>query len=71
MTLLTKNKRQQFRKFQKNDNPLLRGNVWDVQNVRAYEKLGYQAHSSSEFFILTGVKASEIHPLPKFLQQLL
>lgn len=36
-----------FRELHKQDDPLLIGNVWNVQSARAYEKLGYQAVATS------------------------
>ncbi|WP_223609391.1 isocitrate lyase/phosphoenolpyruvate mutase family protein [Chryseobacterium sp. OSA05B] len=38
---------QRFRELHKQDDPLLIGNVWNVQSARAYEKLGYQAVATS------------------------
>lgn len=36
-----------FRELHKQDDPLLIGNVWNVQSARAYEKLSYQAVATS------------------------
>ncbi|MDQ0781067.1 isocitrate lyase/phosphoenolpyruvate mutase family protein [Chryseobacterium sp. W4I1] len=38
---------QQFRELHQQNNPLLIGNVWDVQSAKVYEKLGYQAVATS------------------------
>ncbi|PIF45263.1 2-methylisocitrate lyase-like PEP mutase family enzyme [Chryseobacterium sp. 52] len=38
---------QQFRELHEQDEPLLIGNVWNVQSAKAYEKLGYQAVATS------------------------
>lgn len=38
---------QRFRELHQQDEPLLIGNVWNVQSARAYEKLGYQAVATS------------------------
>lgn len=37
----------QFRELHKQDDPLLIGNVWNVQSARVYEKLGYRAVATS------------------------
>ncbi|WP_228728584.1 isocitrate lyase/PEP mutase family protein [Chryseobacterium endalhagicum] len=36
-----------FRELHKQDDPLLIGNVWNVQSAKIYEKLGYQAVATS------------------------
>lgn len=36
-----------FRELHQQDNPLLIGNVWNVQSATVYEKLGYQAVATS------------------------
>ncbi|PQA95051.1 carboxyvinyl-carboxyphosphonate phosphorylmutase [Chryseobacterium shigense] len=38
---------QRFRELHKQEDPLLIGNVWDVQSARIYEKSGYQAVATS------------------------
>lgn len=38
---------QKFRELHEQSDPLLIGNVWNVQSAKAYEKLGYQAVATS------------------------
>lgn len=38
---------QRFRELHEQNDPLLIGNVWNVQSAKAYEKLGYQAVATS------------------------
>jgi len=38
---------QKFRELHQEQDPLLIGNVWDVQSAKVYEKLGYQAVATS------------------------
>jgi 2-methylisocitrate lyase-like PEP mutase family enzyme len=38
---------QNFKNLHKNEQPLLIGNVWNVQSAKVYEKLGYKAIATS------------------------